>query len=714
MNRSLMHAAVVLWTAASLVVAPVFAQTQQDQAQIRIMPGQLADPRQDQQSQSEQTPPPTAQSQPQTPPAQTEQASAPSTTAGPVTPKRLPIGGRDYSRGKSIFPNPFAPYGPINVEQPNLANTPKIDQLMQDGKLMLSLDDAISLALENNLDIRVQRYNVWIIDTQLLKAKAGGIPQPASAQQVVLGLPPAVSFDPVLTSGINWSRSQTPVNQIFTSGFGAATAEEFIFYSANYNFGYTQGFHTGTAISVQWQNNRGSTNSPGYLFNPFVQSTLSIGISQPLLNGCCRLPNTRFIIEAKNSQKVAAAQFQQAVIADITTTSDDYWELVYDRQNIQVEQQAVSVSQKLYDDNKKQLEIGTMAPLDVITAESQLASDKQALVAAQTAMLLQEAKLLYDITKNPLAQNLASIEIVPTTPIQSPQVVENVALNDLMTEAWQKRPEMTQARLTLENDKIEVKVTKNGLLPSLTIFGQYQGIGLAGDQTFIESQTPTGFEADLTAPIVNAAGNLTNPALYESTPTGYNTVTEIQKSGLGTALNNMINASSPTYVAGLNFSMPIRNRSAQADSARAMLSERQEEVSYRQLQNQVFVGVRQTQVALAQDRAQVTAAGEARKLAQQTLDAEQKKYQLGSSNSYTVVLRARDLTVAQANELRAEVNLIEAMIAFNQAMGRTLEANDITLADAIRGKVSRAPNIPGALDADDAPPSPDSWEPGKK
>ena len=711
MNRSLVHAAVVLWTAASLVVAPVFAQAQEQNQVFVHMPGQLASPQQ-QDQQSQQGPPATG-SLAQTPPAQTGQTSAPSTTSGPVTVKRLSP-GRDYSKGKSIFPNPFAPYSPINVEPPNLTNTPKIDQLIQDGKLMLSLDDAISLALENNLDIRVQRYALWVIDTQLLKAKAGGIPQPASAQQVVLGLPPSVSFDPVLTSSVNWSRSATPVNQIFTSGFGAATAQEFIFYSANYNFGYTQGFHSGTAIQVQWQNNRGSTNSPGYLFNPFVQSTLSIGISQPLLNGCCFLPNTRFIIEAKNSQKVAAAQFKQAVIADITTTSNDYWELVYDRQNIKVEEQAVSVSQKLYEDNKKQLEIGTMAPLDVITAESQLANDKQALVAAQTAMLLQEAKLLFDITKDPLANNLANIEIVPTTPIETPEVVENVSLNDLMTEAWRNRPEMTVANLTLTNDKLEVRATRNSLLPSLNIFGQYQGIGLAGNQTFIESQTPTGFAADLNAPILEANGMPYTTPLYASTPTGFNTVTEVQKSGLSTALNNMINASSPTYVAGLTFSMPVRNRSAQADNARAMLSERQQEVSNRQLQNTIFVNVRQAQVALEQDRAQVAATSEAAKLAQQTLDAEQKKYQLGSSNSYTVVQRARDLTAAQGTQLRAQVNLIEAMIAFNQAMGRTLDANKITLADAVGGKVSHTPNIPGALDADGPASDADSWVPGKK
>ena len=682
------HAALVLWTAASLIVSPVYAQAAQAQAQGQ--PGQ-------------------SQGQTQTP---QQQPPAPATE--PIIPKRLGL-GRDYSKGQPFFPNPFAAYSPIQVEQPSLTNTPKVDQLIQSGKLMLSLDDAISLALENNLDIRVQRYTRWIIDTQLLKAQAGQIPQTASAQQVVLGAPPPVSFDPTLTSQVNWGRFVIPVNNIFTSGVGVQNLFSIISYSANYNLGYTQGFHTGTAVTLQWQNNRSSTNSPGVLFNPAVQSTLAFQITQPLLNGCCKLPSTRFIIEAKNSIKIAAAQFETAVINDIVTTSDDYWELVYDRENIKVQQEAVDVAQKLYEDNKKQLEIGTMAPLDVITAESQLASDKQALVQAQTAMLLQQAKLLFDITKNPLADNLAAIEIVPTTPIETPEVVENVPLNDLMAEAWQKRPETTVDRLTVENDKIEVKVTRNGLLPSLTAFGFYQGVGLAGNNTTVLSQTPTAFAADLGAPVVNATGIPTsNPALYASVPTAFTTASVNNRAGLNSALTDMINAANPSYQAGITLSLPLRNRSAQADNARAMLSERQAEVTYKELQNTIFVNVRQAQVSLEQDRAQVEATAEATKLAQQTLDAEQKKYQLGSSNSYTVVLRARDLTIAQGNELRARVNLIEAEVAFNQAMGRTLEASKITVADALRGRVSRTPNIPGALDADDPPLRPDSWEPGKK
>jgi len=697
MKQSLWRAALVAWIAGSLVVSPLYGQAQQ-------------------QSQSP------AQTQSPSSSAATPSASSQTGSREAISLKHLSL-GPNYSHARPMFPDLFGPYSPRAVEPPSLTNTPKVQQLIEDGKMMLSLDDAIALALENNLDIRVQRYIPWIQETQILKAQAGQIPQSTSAQSVVLGLPPSVSFDPQLQVAANGSRSAVPVNNIFTTGFAAA-APEFIFYSDNYNFSYTQGFHTGTAIQLQWQNNRGSTNSPGYIFNPFVQSTLTFSISQPLLQGCCKLPGTRFILEANYSLKSSLAQFNQAVMADIATTADDYWELVYDRGFVHIAEQAVAASQKLYEDNKKELDIGTVAPLDVITAESQLANDQQQLVAARTTQLLQQAKLLNDITKNPLDASLVNVEIVPTTPVFTPEAVENAALNDLLNEAWQKRPEMTVDRLTLENDKIEVKVTRNSLLPSLSIFAEYQGTGLAGINTTAETGVPAGdvvssqaedrllaLEALPSAPLPNAAPQAfpSLPIPYATTPSGP-VVT-----GLGTALNNMVNFSSPTYVGGINLSMPIRNRSAQADSARAQLTERHDEVVYKVLQNTIFVNVRQAQIQLQQYRAQVAATAEATKLAEQTYQGEQKKYQLGTSNSYTVVQRERDLTLAENNELRARVNLVEAEVAFNQAMGRTLEANNITVADAVRGKVYRTPNIPGALDADDPPPAPhDPWAAGKK
>ena len=703
--EAFLKSVVLAFIIASLVVAPVFAQVQE-----------AAQTQQGQQGQGT-APPPAAdqnQAQAQAPPAG-QSAAQQTATADYSSPRNLaPTKGLDYSKGQPWFPEFWKPYTPISMPEPLLTNTPSIDQLIQNGKLMLSLDDAISIALENNLDISLQRFTPFIAQTELLRANAGAVAHGLGASQaVILGTSPQTAFDPTLVGNTDWGRASIPVNNPLVSGVGiAATAFDLINNNAYANVTYTQGFHTGTSIQVAFDNIRSSTNSPDTIFNPAVQSTLIFSVQQPLLNGFGILPNTRYILEAKNTLKVADSQFAQQVIATVSAVQTDYWELVFARENVKVEEAAVAVSNKLYEDNKKQLQIGTMAPLDVLTAESELATDTQNLIVAQTNKLQQETVLLNAITRNPVAPSLQNIEVVPTTPIATPNITENLPLMDAVQEAWQKRPEIFQADLNLKNAEIEVKATRNGLLPVLNLVGQYSATGLAGNTTVL-NQTQTGFEADTTSPVVGANGlpfNVGNPGApgipaFVGIPV-FNTTTSVQKSGLGTALNSMIEADFPTYSAGLNLVLPIRNRSAQADSARAQIDKRQQVVQYRQLQNTIFVNVRNAQIALQQDRSQVSAAEKARILAQQTLDAEQKKYQLGSSTSYQVVLRSRDLTTAQGNELRAKINLIEASVNFDQAVGRTLDVNHIIVADARRGKISRQPNIPGA-------PDPSAGVPGK-
>jgi outer membrane protein len=682
------------FTIASLVIAPVSAQVQ-DAAQSQ----------QDQKGQTTAPPPPAVDQN------QAQQTAA----ADYFSPRDLSATkGRDYSKGQPWFPEFWKPYTPISLPEPILTNAPSIDQLIHDGKLLLSLDDAISIALENNLDISLQRFTPWIAQTELLRAKAGAVAHGLGASQaVILGTSPQTGFDPILVVNTDWARASIPVNNPLSSGVGIATTPfNLIDYNAYANVSYTQGFHTGTSISVAFDNVRSSTNSPDTIFNPAVQSTFAVTIQQPLLNGFGILPNTRYIIEAKNTLKVADSQFAQQVIATVSAVQTDYWELVFARENVKVEEAAVAVSQKLYEDNKKQLQIGTMAPLDVLTAESELATDTQNLIVAQTTKLQQETVLLNAITRNPVAPSLQNVEVVPTTPIATPNITENLPLMDAVQEAWQRRPEIFQADMNLKNAEIEVKATRNSLLPTLNLVGQYSATGLAGS-SIVQSQTQTGFQADIAAPVVAAdglpfnVGNPTAPGIpaFVGVPV-FNTTTTVKRSGLGTALDQMIQADFPTYSAGLNLILPIRNRSAQADSARAQLDKRQQVVQYRQLQNTIFVGVRNAQIALQQDRSQVSAAEKARILAQQTLDAEQKKYQLGSSTSYQVVLRSRDLTTAQGNELRAKINLIEAAVNFDQAVGRTLDVNHIIVADARRGKIYRQPNIPGA-------PDPSAGVPGK-
>jgi outer membrane protein len=680
MNGSLKHAAAAMLTIASLIVSPVYAQQQGGTPP---------------QSQSSQSPQDQAAAAPQQ--AQPQSTPAPQTGAAQGRPGRdLRLAdGPDYSGGKRAFPNIIAPYTSQNVPEPMLTNTPKIDQLIQDGKLMLSLDDAISLALENNLNISVARYTPWVAETQLLLAKAGGVPQSGNTQQVVLGAGPAVSFDPLVTGTAGWTHGYIPVNNPFTSGTGNTTLFALHENAMTYNVGYSQGFHTGTNLSVTLDNSRTSTDSPSVFFNPAVNPILTATLTQPLLNGFGFLPNTRYIIEAKNSIKVANSVFAQQIITTVTQTSNDYWELVYDRSNVKVQEAAVAVSQKLYEDNKKQLEIGTMAPLDVLTAESQLATDQQNLVAAQTTKLQQETVMLNDIAKNLLAKDVAGIEIIPTTPITTPDTVENVPLADAVQEAWSKRPELFQAAMNLKNADIEVRATKNALLPALNAYVQYQAQGLNGNAVNTSS-VGSDFVPDLNSPIYDGNGNpyvVGGVPLYVGEPSVVTNTTTTTKGGIGSAYSSLFSNNFPTYSAGVNFSLPLRNRAAQSNNARAQLDMRQQEVQKRQTENTIVIAVRNAMIALQQDRAQVAASEKARLLAQQTLDAEQKKYQLGSSTSYQVVLRSRDLTTAQNTALRAQANLAEAYVTFNQAMGRTLEVQNIQVSDV--GKPSKAPLIPG-------------------
>lgn len=644
-------------------------------------------------------PPPTqapqtnpAQPQNQAPPPSAAQAPVPPAQAAPPSPPRTLNLAPDYSLAKSWFPSITAPYTALHVPAPVLTNSPRLNDLVQNSKLMLSLEDAISLALENNMDIAVQRFTPWLDEANLLRSLSG-----------VNG---RLLFDPVLTGQAFIAQASQPVNNPFLAGIGAGSlitsgppvAPELIQHNAQANFTYAQGFSPGTQLQVTFNNDRSSINFPANLFNPFSQSTLSVQVTQPLLNGFGRIANQRYIIEARNTVKVGESQFAQQVINTVAQVSNAYWELVFARENVKVQQASVGVDQQLYENNKKQLEIGTMAPLDVITAQSQLATDQQALVQAQNTQLQDETTLLVLITKDPLAISAANIEIVPTTPIRTPEMVERIPLQEAVQEAWSKRPELQQASLNLKNTQVEVQATKNALLPTVNLFGLYQQIGIAGLSTTTTS-TPTGFVPVLTDPILFANGS---PAAIGTLPiyVGSQTVktsTTFHNAGLIDAWGNMIHNNYPTYEAGVNITLPIRNRAAQAENAQANINQRLQQTQYRQTQNTIVLNVRQTMIALVEGRAAVAAAEQAESLAQQTLDDEQKKYQLGSSTSYNVVLRTRDLTAAQGTLLRDRINLIEAEVNFNQSMGRTLDVNNITIEDAKRGKVAPVPNIPGDL-----------------
>jgi outer membrane protein len=626
------------------------------------------------------------QDAPQNPPApQAKPATA-------IVPVSLGSAKYNYTRAPKPFPNLFAPYSPIKIEAPNLTNSPRVDQLIHDGKLELSMQEAVELALENSMDIVVQRYNPWFADTGILKAKAGGFggTTPGAAFGGSTANNPLINFDPLVTSTISYDDRNVPVNNPLTSGTGtgllALTA--LVLHTSVYNFQYSQGFQTGTTFFTAWDNTRNSSSSAANLFNPSVTSTIFAGFQQQLLNGFGRSVNTRNILIAKNNRKIADWAFSQQAITTVTNTITDYWELVFARENVKVQQQAVTVAEKLYNDNKKQLEIGTMAPLDVTRAESELATDRQNLIVAQTVKLQDEQTLKNAISKNPLAPNFVNVEIIPTDLPSAPETIEAPSFDEAVKEAFAKRPELQEEALNLLNGEIDLKATRNALLPTATLTAQYSTVGLAGDQRTFTTATAAG------APVVDANGK---PIAGFFVPSTQVTPGPTARAGFGDAMSTLFHNQFPDYQVALNMQIPIRNRSAQADNQRAILTQRYLEAQLQQLKNAALLDVRNTYIALTQDRAQVEAASKARELQQQTFDAEQKKYQLGASTVYLVIQTQRDLINAQGTELRALANLAEAKANYERALGRTLEVNRVTIADAKTGEAERETLIPGTL-----------------
>src|SRR5712691_9268875 len=618
--------------------------------------------------------------------------TAPAKTATPIAPVSLGSAKYNYTRSPRPFPNLLAPYRPIKIEAPGLTNSPRIDQLIHDGKLELGLHETVELALENSMDIVVQRYNPWFADVGILKANAGGFSgvTPGAVFGGSTSNNPLLNFDPVISTTLSYDDRKSPINNPLTSGTGTGVSSlgTLSTHTSVYNFQYTQGFSTGTSFFTAWDNSRNSASLSANLFNPSVTSQIFVGFQQQLLNGFGRSVNTRNIRIAKNNRKIADWAFTQQAITTVTNTITAYWELVFARENVKVQQQAVTVAQKLYNDNKKQLEIGTMAPLDVTRAESELATDRQNLIVAQTVHLQNQQILKNAISKNPLAPNLVNVEIIPTELPSRPEAIEAPSFEEAAKEAFAKRPELQEEALNLLNGEIDLKATRNALLPTATLSAQYGSVGLAGNQPKFGTPVP-----GLGTQLVDGNGNLVNVFI----PTATVPVVGTSSAGFGDAMSSVFHNNFPDYQVSLNVQIPIRNRSAQADNQRSILTQRQLEAQLQLLKNTALLDVRNTYIALTQDRAQVDAASKARELQQQTFDAEQKKYQLGASTVYLVIQTQRDLINAQGTELRAWANLAEAKANYERAVGRTLEVNRVTIADAKSGEAERETLIPGTL-----------------
>jgi outer membrane protein len=583
------------------------------------------------------------------------------------------------------------PYQPKVVPPVNVTNTGRIESLLRNGKLYLSLQDAIALALENNIDIEVERYLFPLAQADLLRAQSGnstqGISTNTSAGATGLSATSAQSFlsilaqnsitsglasgffagvnpngfDPTVNSTVEWGHITSPQQNTVTTGTTSLVTTSTIA-----NFNVQQNFATGGSATLSYNNSFSDQNSYLNLFNPVTTAYLDLTFTQPLLQGFGIATNNRPIRVAKNNLRAADIVFKQQVIVTVQTVVQAYWLLVSANEDVEVKRKALALSQKLYSDNQKQVDVGSLAPIEIVRAEAEVASDQQALVTSQTTVLQQETILKNALSRNGLANPaVAAARIVTTDHIRIPTQENPETIQALFASAVDNRPELQQSRIQLENQKILLTGTRNLMLPTLSAFGDVRNTGLAGDPNTLPIPGTTG-----------AYATNQNPFFI---------------GGYGNVLGQVFSRNFPNYSVGLQLSIPLRNRNAQANYATAAVNLRQSELGVQRLINQVHVDVQNAYITVQQARAQYTAAVKSRILQEQTLDAEQKKYAVGASTPFLVIQAQRDLATAGGTEVVAEATYVQARLQLDVATGRELDVYNIQIDEAKKGRVSKEP-----------------------
>ena len=628
---------------------------------------------------------------------------------------------QNYAKPAASFPNVLAPYRVRNVPPPNLGNSARTDQLFRDGKIYLSINDAVAMALENNLDIMLQRYNLSIADTDLLRTQSGmfalGVPQGvvqgtpggvggtssggtgastgatgtgAGGTQIGVGGagagagglvgstlgggPPLSSYDPVITGTIQGERAATPQANVFFSG-GAPTVTQ---NTSTYNFNYNQAFSTGTTANVAFNNSRITTNVPYDLLNPQIGSNFRFQLTQHVLQGFGFDPNLRWIRIARNTRENGDIVFRQQVIATVSQVENIYWDLVTAYEAVRVNERALQLAEKTLSDDQEQVRIGTLAPITLAQAKSGVASAKQNLITAQTQLQLQQLFMKNAITKNMGDPMLAVAPVIPTDTLQTTGPEEVRPVEDLIQEALQARPEIATARINLTNAEISRKALKNALRPTLDLYAFYGSSGLAGQQTPI--LPPCNFEGAI------PGQNCLDPGT-------------IPRSGYPNAFHDLFNSSGPDKGVGMSLNIVIRNRAAQSEQVRSELEYRQSQVGLQQIENQISIEVRQAQFSVQQNYAALQAAIAARDFANESLVAEQKKFGYGASTPTLVLQASRDLTQAESNVLNAAANYEKSKVQLDKSTAETLTKLGIDIGDAEAGQVKHMPAVKGIVPA---------------
>jgi outer membrane protein TolC len=577
---------------------------------------------------------------------------------------------------------------PATVPPIRLGNSDRIQTLIRAGKLYLSPHDAIALALENNIDVEVARYTPLTLAWQLERSQAGGalpgVPSGASqassitsgqgvqGSQAAAGVsggggsssggnagngsvsqigPVAQTLDPSIQEATTFAH-RTNLQANATQSLTQALVDD----SRNSTATYQEGFLTGGSVSLSFKESYLKENSPTDILNPSVADSLAITIQHNLLQGLGRAVNERNIVVARNNLAMSDLGFRTTVLRTIATVLNSYWALVGDYEDLKAKQEALDTARRFVAENERRVELGALAPIDLVTSRSQLASSLLDLVNSRTSLDQDELQLKNLISRTGTADPLlAAASIVPTGTITIPQIDDMPTLKELVAKAFANRSDLQSDQVSLKNTEISNIGTRNGLLPSVQGFAQLSDAGLGGAAHTVNGQAPNSF-------IVG---------------------------GTGTALRQIFGRDYPTDVVGAFASVLVNNRQAQADFGIDQLQLRQSQLTVSQTRNQVEVDVTNSVVALRQARARYDAAHANLQLQQELLDGEQKKFALGESTSFNVIQQQRDLATAKATELGALVTYQSARINLDSITGTIIETSGITLQEAKTGHVAR-------------------------
>jgi outer membrane protein len=534
----------------------------------------------------------------------------------------------EEKRGNSFERLFLNDYTVPQVRSFELAGEDPLDALIKDGKLALSDEDAIRLALQNNVDINVERYTPYFTLWEIERGRAVLNPSLAFSTNVDRLVTPA-------TSALEGSKAQLSLN-------------------TTYDLTYHKPFEPGLDLDVNFSTLRNRTSTYFINVNPSLAPNLGFKLTQHLLKDFGRTTRGRMVHIARNNLSISEESFIARTNDIITGVLNTYWDLVYAEEDIKVKEASRKLAELVLGQNKIQAEVGTMAPLDVIQAEAEVAARTEALVVARYTRKTTEDQLKKLISSRTDPGAIPASLVTLSRPEAPPPPAHTV--QDAIQRAISSRPEVKQILKDQENKKIQLNFTKNQLKPTLDLVAGYSQNGLGGD--LIVRDYSQGF---FNAPIVL-----------------------LQQGGFWDSMDSLFSRKYLGYALGITLRVPIGNSDARASSAQAQIDFRQGEEKLRSQQQKVALEIRQAYDNIAMNRERVSTAEVTVRYQQQRLQGEQDKYALGATTTRFILEAQRDLQDAQSRLLKAKIDLIKSRITLDKALGDTLQAHNIRVEEALR------------------------------